>query len=71
MITRFDTVDTRPVLDDDARSLVPQHHRQRQRPIAVHDMPVTHADAGRLDLDTHLSRSRRLLLKIEDFAKAG
>ena len=23
MITRFDTVDTRPVLDDDARSLVP------------------------------------------------
>src|SRR5580704_14463091 len=66
VVARPDIIDIRAVLDDDAGGLVPEHHRQRQRPIPVHDVPVAHADAGRLDADANLFGPWRLLLEIED-----
>ena len=64
-------------LDDDAGRLVTQHHGQRQRPVAVHDVPVAHAHAGGLHLHAHLAGLRALLLQVEqlqglvDFGQHG
>jgi len=65
VVARLDVVDARAVLDDDPRSFVPEHHRQRQGPIPIHDVPVAHADAGRLHPDADLAAFRRLLVEIE------
>src|SRR5262245_26462469 len=45
VIARLDAGDACAHFLDDARRLVAEHHRQRQRPIAVHDVPVAVADA--------------------------
>ena len=57
--------DAGPDLLHDARRFVAQHHRQRRRPVAVHDVPVAMADAGGLDLDADLARLRPLLLEVD------
>src|SRR4029453_11046493 len=51
---------------DDARRLVAEHHRQRQRPVAVHAVPVAVANAGRLDGHPGLAGPGPLLLDIDD-----
>src|SRR5262249_6243754 len=66
MIAWLDRSHARPVLHHDAGGLVSEHHRQRERPVAVHDVPVAHADPRRLDLHPHFVRLRRLLLEIEN-----
>ena len=58
-----------PHLDDDPGRLVAEHHRQRQRPIAVHDVPIAHAHAGRLDPNANFADARRLLFEIEDLQR--
>ena len=69
MIARLDRDHARPVLHHDAGGLMSQHHRQRHRPVAVHDVPVAHAYARRLNLHPHLVRLRRFLLKIENLQR--
>ena len=54
---------------DDARGLVAQHHRQRQRPVAVHDVPVAVADARGLDPDARLAGLGPLLLDVDDLER--
>src|SRR3984893_14394043 len=66
MIARLDRGHARPLLHHDAGGLVSEHHRQRQRPVAAHDVPVAHAYARGLNLHPHLVRLRRFLLKIEN-----
>jgi hypothetical protein len=56
-------------LDHFAGGLVAEHHRQRQRPVADHDVPVAHADAGRPDLDPRFARLRPVLLQIQDLQR--
>jgi len=65
VVDGLDDVDARSILDDDHRSFVPEHHRQRQGPIPIHDVPVAHADAGRLHPDADLAAFRRLLVEVE------
>ena len=69
VVALLDVGDARPELDDDAGRLVAQHHRQRQRPVAVHDVPVAHAHAGGLHLHAHLAGLRALLLQVEDLQR--
>src|SRR5262249_25958920 len=68
MIARLDRSHARPVLHHDAGGLVSEHHWQRHRPVAVHDVPIAHAHARGLNLqssliptavttDSHLARS--------------
>jgi hypothetical protein len=66
MIAGLYVVDRRSALDDDACVLMPEHHRQGQRPIPVHDVPVTHTNAGCLDPHSDLTGFRRFLLEIEN-----
>lgn len=66
VIAGLDMVDPLSRLDDDARGLVPEHHRQGQRPISVHDLPIAHANTGGLHLSANLSGLRRILLEIEN-----
>ena len=69
VVALLDVADARPQLGDDAGGLVAQHHRQRQRPVAVHDVPVAHAHAGGLDLHAHLAGLRALLLQVQDLQR--
>ena len=66
VVAGLDILDPRPVLEDDPGRLVPEHHRERQRPIPVHDVPVAHTDAGGLDPDANLFGFGRILIEIED-----
>jgi hypothetical protein len=45
---------------------MPKHHGQRQRPVAVHDVPIAHAHPRSLDLNPHLACLRRFLLKVQN-----
>jgi hypothetical protein len=66
MIAGLYVVDRRSALGDDACVLMPEHHRQGRRPIPVHDVLVTHTNAGCLDPHSDLSGFRRFLLEIEN-----
>ena len=69
VVALLDVADAGAQLGDDAGGLVAQHHRQRQRPVAVHDVPVAHAHAGGLDLHPHLAGLGPLLLEVEDLQR--
>ena len=69
VVALLDIGDAGSQLGDDAGGLVAQHHRQRQRPVAVHDVIVAHAHAGGLHLHAHLAGLRPLLLQIEDLQR--
>ena len=66
VIARLDRGRARPVLHHDTGGLVAEHHGQRQRPVAVHDVPVAHAYARGFDLHAHLVVLGRLLLEVEN-----
>ena len=69
VVTPLDVADAGAELGDDTGRLMAEHHRQGQRPIAVHDVPVAHAHAGGLHLHAHLARLRALLLQVQDFER--
>ena len=50
VVAGFDIVDLQPFLKDDPSSLVAEHYRRR--PVAVHDVPIAHADASCLGANT-------------------
>src|SRR5690606_41562062 len=60
-------INSRAKLHDLARRLMTRHDRQWQRPVAIHDVPVAHANAGGLHLDAGLAGLCPLLLHIENF----
>ena len=66
VIARLDVGDPRTRLFDDARPLVAEHHRERQRPVAVDDVPVAVADAGRLHPHADLAGLGTLLVDLRD-----
>jgi hypothetical protein len=55
MVAGLEVVHTRTEFLHHAGGLVPQHHRQRPRPVAVDRGQVGVAQAGRLDLHQHLA----------------
>src|SRR5439155_16180365 len=69
VIARLHVGDAAAYFLDDARRLVAEHHRQRQRPVAVHDVPVAVADARRLDGDPGLAGLGPLLLDVDDLER--
>ena len=66
VIARRHAFDVGPDLLDDARGLVPEHHRQRPRPRAVDDREIGMADTRRLDPHQQLARLRLVELDLLD-----
>ena len=54
LVPRLHGGDARPHLLNGARAFMPQHYRQHDRSVAVHEMAVAAADPRRADLDQHL-----------------
>jgi hypothetical protein len=46
VVARLDRLDSWPYAFDDRRTLVAEHRRKRDRPIALHEVEVGVADAG-------------------------
>src|SRR5262249_29836974 len=74
---REDHVIAGPHVDDagahcfnDAGGLVAEHHRQRQRPVAVDDVPVAVADAGGHHAHPGFAELRAWLLDIDDLKRS-
>ena len=69
VVAGLDVGHARADLLDDARRLVAEHHGQRRRPVAVHDVPVAVADARGLHLHAGLAGARALLGQIHDLER--
>ena len=66
MVAGRDMRDTRADRLHHARTLVPEHHRQRERNGPVHDRQIAVAQAGGGHRDEHLAGSRVTYLQVVD-----
>src|SRR5262249_53465800 len=69
VVAGMDSLHPGPDLLDEPGSLVPQDDRHRRRPVAIHDVPVTVADARRHHADPGLTRLRAFLLHVDDLER--
>ena len=69
LVTHAYRVDGIPDVLDDARALVPEHHRRRSLPLALHLMEVGAADACRSDANNDVVRAGLRQVELDDLER--
>src|SRR5262245_22456662 len=69
MVAGLDVADAGAQLGDNTRGFVTKHHWQRQRPVAIDDVPIAHADPCGLYLHAHFPGLGAVLLELKDLQR--